>query len=392
MSHSDEETFDNRFSTNISVYDMISPRLITNLKRTVIACMAFALAVTSWMLLTQKSQPQDRDTVTTNGGTTPGENGKLDMTEKRQMSANDHLASIPVIILNNGKELPLAITVGDRSIEIPGPSSWPGATPKGRFVAGIVDTADVLRANGFSPDDTFSLSVGGTALNASNTFRVEGNPRPDLASNRTDGYSEEYRTRPDDEGIWRSLKFKNIVLSYGQVPSLTDFLVASPADSAAQTSPITNELPALNHQLADSTDDSGNTGEDMQKYREALNNSDPAVRAKGIQDLVLFSDLASSDKSQPSVATSIEKALADKDSTVREAALHSLDLWDGDIPMETLSRVVLNDQDPKLRMHALRLLVDRFDRKSLPTLLQASRDPDTQVAQKASQLLGTLSP
>ena len=371
---------------------MISPRLIANLKLTATACMAVALAVTSWMLLTQKSQPQVRGTVTVNGATTPGENGKLDITENRRTPTNDHLASIPVIILNNGKQLPLAIKVGDRSIEIPGPSSWPGNTPQGRFLAGIVDTADVLRANGFTPDDTFSLTVGGTALNASNTFRVEGNPRPDLASNRTDGYSEEYGTHPDEAGIWRSLKFKNIVLSYGQVPSLTDFLVASPADSVAPASPKTNEIPAPTHEVADTTDDSVKTGDDIQKYRDALTSSDPAVRAKGIQNLVLYSDPSSSDKSQPSVATSIEKALADKDAAVREAALHSLDLWDGDIPMETLSRVALNDQDPNLRMHALGLLAERFDRKSVPTLLQASHDPDTQVAHKASQLLGTLSP
>jgi hypothetical protein len=97
---------------------------------------------------------------------------------------------------------------------------------KGRFLADIIDTADVLKANGFKPNDTYSFVVGGTALNASNTFRVAGNNQPDLARNSAESYAEEYHTRPDQEGIWRSLKFKNIVLSYGQLPSLADFLVA----------------------------------------------------------------------------------------------------------------------------------------------------------------------
>jgi hypothetical protein len=62
------------------------------------------------------------------------------------------------------------------------------------------------------------------------------------------------------------------------------------------------------------------TEEDAQKYREALNNSNPTVRAERIQHLVSYNAPLPADKSHPSVATDIEKALADKDPTVREAA------------------------------------------------------------------------
>jgi HEAT repeat protein len=139
-------------------------------------------------------------------------------------------------------------------------------------------------------------------------------------------------------------------------------------------------------------DDTLKTGQAVQKYRDALNSSNPATRAEGIQNLILFSDPLTTDKSHPDIVTYIEKALTDNDPTVREAALRSLNLWDGDIPMQMLSRIVLNDQNPELRMHALSVLADRFDERAIPTLQQASHDPDSRVAQKASQLLEGFSP
>jgi hypothetical protein len=368
---------------------MISPSLVVKLKRAAIACMAIALAITSSMLFLKTSPRQDN--IAAQSRSTIDNREKIPAVSGPAAAVNDHLASIAVIMLNNDKELPLAIRVGNNNIEIPGPSSWPkdSATDseKGRFLAGIIDTADVLKANGFKPDETYSFVVGGTALNASNTFRVTGNHHADLARNNTGDYTEEYHSNPNEEGIWRSLKFKNIVLSYGQIPSLADFLVAPHISPTKTLTPTPNDqTPAI---MGDS---SIKTAEDVQKYREDLNSSYPEVRAKAIQNLMLFSNSFNKDPAHPDAGTYLEKALTDTDPAVREAALSSLDLWDGEIPMQTLSKIVLNDQDPNIRIHALSILADRFNERAVPTLQQATHDPDSRVAQKAGQLLQAFSP
>jgi hypothetical protein len=370
---------------------MIAPNLTVKLKRIAIAAMAVALLITSSMLVMREPPRQDHATVTSGNII----NDATTMTAAPQQAAHgrDRLASVAVIILNKGKDSPVGIKVGEKYIEIPGPSSWPpssghdaSGTEQGRFLAGIIDTADVLKANGFRPDDTFSFVVGGTALNASNTFQVVGNHRPDGTLSNADGYSEEFHNRPDEGGIWRSLAFKNIVLSYGQIPSLADFLVGSQISPTKKT--MLNGTSAQGDQQPSAiVNDTMKTEKDIQKYREALNSSDPAVRAEGIQNLMMFGDPLTSDPSHPGIATYIEKALADNDPAVRDATLRSLDMWDGDIPMQTLSKLALNDQSPEVRMRALGLLADRFDEQAVPTLQQASHDPDSRVAQKASQLL-----
>jgi len=368
---------------------MISPSQIVKLKRSAIACMAIALAITSSMLF-MKTSPRQDNSVTQSRSSI--DNREISTATSDQTAAvNNHHVSVAVIMLNNDKEMLLAIRVGDKNIEIPGPSSWPNDSKtgpeNGRFLAGIIDTADVLKANGFKPDETYSFVVGGTALNASNTFRVTGNHQADLARNNTGDYTEEYHSNPDEAGIWRSLKFKNIVLSYGQIPSLADFLVTP------HISPAKTPIPALNDQSpAIMGDSSIKTAEDIKKYREDLNSSYPEVRAKAIQNLMLFSNPFNKDPAHPDAGTYLEKALTDTDPTVREAALSSLDLWDGEIPMQTFSKIALNDQDPNIRMHALSILADRFDEQSVPTLQQASHDPDSRVAQKAGQLLQAFSP
>ena len=362
---------------------MTSPNLIVTIKRAAIACMAIALAITSSLLLMKQSPPQGE--VAAKDGNIIRNSGKTAFSPDQSVTANDHLASVAVIILNSATELPLSMKVADTYIKIPGPSSWPSGgdnsatvSENGRFIAGIVDTADVLKANGFNPDDAFSFIVGDTTLNASNTFRVAGNHQASPERNNSDGYSEEFHTLPGEEGIWRSLKFKNIVLSYGQVPTLADFLVKPPI------------LPAENSSAM--AVDSPQPETDIQKYRDAMNDPDPAIRADGILNLMHHSDELNADKSHPGFVTYLGQALTDPDPAVREAALRSLDMWDGNIPMQTLSRIALSDQNPDLRLHALGLLVDRFDEKSVPTLQQASHDSDSRVAQKASQLLSTYSP
>ena len=381
---------------------MISFSRTTNRKLAAIAFLIIAATITGLILVTKKSQPagdiaeKSRNTIVNKA--------KTDVLPATAASTTDHLASVAVIVLNNGKELPLEIKVGDKYINIPGPSSWPNGgdngtsgSEKGRFLAGIIDTADVLKANGFNPDDTFSFVIGGTALNASNTIRVQGNHQANLAPNTANGYSEEYHTSPDEQGIWRSLKFKNIVLSYGQVPSLTDFLVAPPTSPA--TKPIVDQKSAANetstliyHDPSEMMADAKKAEKETQKYRDALSSANPAIRADGIKNLVLFDDQLPSDNSHPGVVAYIDQALTDRDATVREAALRSLDLWDGEIPMQTLSRVVLNDESAEIRLHALSALADRFNEQSTSILQQASHDPDSRVAQKARQLLDEFSP
>ena len=374
---------------------MNSQYLITNIKRIAIACMAIALIITSSMLLMRKSPPQTN--TATNNEKESAESGKTSDIPSRQVSDHDHLATINVIVLHNGKDLPLAITVGNKSIEIPGPSSWPktgndGATnsEKGRFLAGIIDTADVLKANGFNPDDPYKISVGGTPLNASNTFRVVGSQRSNLSSNQTQSFTEEYHTPPNEDGIWRSLKFKNIVLSYGQVPSLSDFLVSSQPTSKHMLDQTTNREASIVSNVQSTNpkmDDTLQAQAEHQKFREDLNNDDPKIRARGIERLLLSSDTMDTDQTTQDMVPDIEKALKDSDATVRESALRALNAWDGNIPMQPLADFVLNDQSPDLRIQAMSLLVDRYEQKSLPTLQQASHDPDSRVAERASQYL-----
>ena len=372
-------------------------------KRNAIALLVIAVVIATLMLLMKQSPP------TKDVSETPGnisiKTEETTSTPKETTSTADRLASVAVIVLNNGKEIPIEIKVGDRHLKIPGPSSWSkdgdngtATTESGRFIAGIIDTADVLKANGFKPNDTFSLIVGGTALNASNTFRVTGNHQPDLSQNNSDGYIEEYRTLPDEQGIWRSLKFKNIVVSYGQVPSLTDFLVTPQISTSKK--PMLDQERTVNRPStqqfyqnpSEMAADTIKAADEIQQYRDALNNPNPAIRAEAIKNLVLYSDQLPPDNTHPGPATYIDKALTDRDVIVREAALNTLDLWDGEIPMQMLSRLVLNDESAEIRLHALNSLTDRFGERSVPTLQQASHDPDSQVAQKAAQLLDEFSP
>ena len=360
-----------------------------------------ALSISLTWLARKSPRPHDPAETSVNNKAT-SKPGNTPTSLEAAPSAANHLSSIPIIVLNNGNVFPVEIKVGEKYIKIPGPVSWPrggdsgpSGSQTGRFVAAIIDTADVLKANGFNPDDTFSLVVGGTTLNASNTFRVAGNHQPTSAPDNSDGYAEEYHTLSDEQGIWRSLKFKNIVVSYGQIPSLADFLAAPQTKSSMQSIP--DQKTAINKP---STQYYGNpsemvaaetkVNEDLQKYRDALNSPDPAKRADGIKQLMLYGDQLTSDNS--SLVNYLNKALADDDAKVREAALNSLDLWDGDVPLQVLSRVVLNDVSAEIRLHALSSLTDRFGERSIATLQQASHDPDSRVAEKAGQLLDELTP
>ena len=83
---------------------MISPNLIVNLRRIVIASMTIALAITSSILLMKKA-PLQGDFAEINRAIS-GYSGNITASSKQSESDNGHVASVVVIILNNGKEFP----------------------------------------------------------------------------------------------------------------------------------------------------------------------------------------------------------------------------------------------------------------------------------------------
>ena len=320
-------------------------------------------------------------------------------------SASNRLAGITVVIANNGKTVPLGIKVGGKYLSFPDPASWPrgadgdapSSEPK-KFLAGIIDTAGVLRANGFQPDEAFSLVVGGAELNAANTFRIEGNNQADKTQDQGNDYALEYRTQPGDGGIWRYLKFRNIVLSYGQVPSLADYLVSQNGAASsgagmndtrnATVTPQTVQMEASAHSTAQVTPLEQPSTESARKDIEALDSPDPAIRADAIQNLILSGyNEATAKEAGVKIGTIIDKTLQDSNPNVREATLDSLDGYDGPIPQDALSRAALNDKNPALRIHALELLAERFGDRASPTVKEALHDPDPRVGRMASQLL-----
>lgn len=320
-------------------------------------------------------------------------------------AANDHVAGVTVVILDSGKELPFEFKLGGQYIKVPGPSSWPpidkdgaAGSQKDRYLAAIIDTADVLQANGFKPDDAFSFVVGGTELNAGNTFRVKGNHQPADAKGGGD-LAVEYRTQAGEQGIWRSLKFKNIVLSHAQVPSLEDHLVLPQTGDVAHNEAASHgTVINAEKNLHPEAPNAANTAQvspleeptpaSARKYVEALNSPDPAVRADAIQNLMMngYREANVNDgnvKMDPIVA----KTLTDSDPAVRAAVLDSLDGYEGNVPQGTLSHMALNDSNPALRIHALDLLVERFGEQATATLKEARHDPDPRVGRMANQLL-----
>jgi len=327
------------------------------------------------------------------------------------LSSADRLAGITVVILNNGKDLPLGIKVGGQYILIPGPSSWSRGTDNGsatseknNFLAGIIDTSDVLSANGFKPDDPFSFAIGDTELNAANTFRIAGNHQAASANNDGNDYAVGYRTQAGDGGIWRTLTFKNIVLSYGQAPSLADYLVSPGAavnaisytaarddQYAAGTDKTTLTEAAGQRNLAQVTPLEEPTAASTRKDLEALDSPSPAIRADAIQNLILNGyHEANTKEADVKMGTLIDKTLQDNSPDVREATLDSLDGYDGPIPQDTLSRAALTDKNPALRIHALELLAERFGNLASPAMKEAINDPDPRVGRMAKQLLSDL--
>ena len=319
---------------------------------------------------------------------------------------NGHLSDVTIVILDSGKALPLAFKLGEHYIKMPGPSSWPSVgnqaatnSEKGRYLAAIIDTADVLRANGHNANDAFDLVVGGIELNAGNTFRIKGNHQSFLAEDDNQP-AVEYHTQSGEPGIWRSLRFKNIVLSHAQIPSLEDHLVlpqgatvanqpaaAHEARVNAQPAIAAKSMNAVNAALVTPLEDA--TPESTRKYVEALNSQDPAVRADAIQSLIVngYREAVPDSDGNAKMESIISKSLLDNNPSVRATTLEALDAYDGNLPQATLSHMALNDSNPGLRVQALDLLVERFGQQASATVKEALHDPDPRVSRMADQLL-----
>lgn len=319
-------------------------------------------------------------------------------------------AGMTVVIMNDAGQFPLAIKVGDQYIELPGPSSWPqgaddgkAGSTNGRFLAVLIDTADILKANGFRPDAPFSFVINGTEMNANNTHRILVGEAMNTAATGHQGRSRDDGTLATAGSSWRAFSFQNIVVSHGQIPALSDYLVAprnlamqgaanggAQAQAPAASSPQYSRFAPTGYhgdapQVEPLEEPSPVTN---QKYIKALNSPDPAVRADAIENLIL-NGYREADVTQ-SAAHPDTAATPDNNSTTNDKYLDSADQLDESLPQETLSGIALHDKNPAVRVQALDQLVERFGQQASPTLKEAMHDPDPRVARMAGALMSDM--
>lgn len=315
-----------------------------------------------------------------------------------------------VVIMNDAGQFPLAIKVGNQYIELPGPSSWPqgaddgkpGST-NGRFLAVLIDTADILKANGFRPDAPFSFVINGAEMNVNNTHRILVSESMNTAATDHPGRSGDDGTLATTGSRWRAFRFQNIVVSHGQNPSLSDYLVAprNLATQDAASSSAKAQAPSASNLQYSRFAPLGYRGDVPQvapleepsaqnnrKYIKALNSPDPAVRADAIENLILNgyqgADVTQGTANPDTVAT------PDNNSTTNDKYLDSADQLDESLPQEMLSGIALHDKSPAVRVQALDQLVERFGQQAAPTLKEAMHDPDPRVARMAGALMSDI--
>ena len=390
---------------------------MTLLKRATTPFLAVSLAIALLALYESKTTPhtsEPRSATTVAGYAMSGKQRPLDGEREQNRTPADHaavatderLSDVTIVILDSVKTLPLAFKMGGRYMKVPGPSYWPRISSQGtaaaendRYAAAIIDSVDVLRANGFQANDGFTLVVGGIELNAGNTFRIKGNHLSDLVKEGNEP-AVEYHTQAGEPGIWRSLEFKNIVLNHAQVPSLEDHLVlphrietasiqavSQDATMSAQLALAAKPTSAANTAQVTPLEDA--TPESTRKYVEALNSPDAAVRADAIQSLIVngYREVVPNSDSNAKMEAIISKSLLDNNPNVRATTLDALDAYEGNIPQATLSHMALNDSNAGLRVQALDLLVERFGQQAVATVKEARHDPDPRVSRMADQLL-----
>lgn len=106
-------------------------------------------------------------------------------------------------------------------------------------------------------------------------------------------------------------------------------------------------------------------------------------------------------ETEESVTSIIVKALSDRSSEVREAALEALKSSLNPVPIGPLASMATQDANPTFRMEAMSLMLDQFSGDELPqedwdtamgTLNQALADPDPDVREQAAMLLSNMAP
>jgi len=310
-------------------------------------------------------------------------------------------SGMTVVILSGAGRFALAIKVGDQIIELPGPSSWPRETDdaksgfnKSRFIAVLIDTADILKANGFSPDTPFSFVVNGAEMNVKNTQRLV------TAESMTGKLPDQTR---DDGMAWSAFRFRNVVASHGEIPSMSDYLVApriaasrnAASDGAKLPAPTASTLPSSTYAPSGYHNDVPQvtplerpSPENTRKYIEALHSPDPAVRADAIENLIINGDeqfLGTQDVPKPGSA--VDKTTSDNNSATNDQTQDAAHSLDESLSQEALSGIAIHDKDPQVRMQALDQLVERFGSQAAPTIKEALQDPDPRVARMANALM-----
>lgn len=92
-------------------------------------------------------------------------------------------ATVTVLAMETSNTFPIGIKVGATTLVIKDPGPW---TPPTRgylndpvngsaWAGGVLDIATLLTNNGFTADTPFSFVVGGTVMNATNTYRIGNN-------------------------------------------------------------------------------------------------------------------------------------------------------------------------------------------------------------------------
>ena len=345
----------------------------------VVLLTAVLSVATTWLILSSSNAPDGKPSryfpITRSSASNPGP----PPTPTASASRQDTLSTVTVLLYGDRAPTPFGIKVGSEFIELKTPADIAGdaGLEHRSWRAGLIDTADLLRANGYSPETPFAVVVGGRELTAGNTYRITGSRRAEqdyADAGRT--HTVVYESMPGEQGVWRTLKFRNFMLSYGYAPGLRHHLVAE--RSTDLSSPSTIEYhPSTPQDAAPPRDPRPITAADYPNPRE---------RAAAIMERI-----TESSRQQAALMPTLVEGLRDNNGDVREVSLGMMESLEGPLPLAAVRDIALHDSEPALRIHALDLLVDREGPHSLTTLKEARMDPDPTVSQTAEQIIDNLS-
>ncbi len=199
--------------------------------------------------------------------------------------------------------------------------------------------------------------------------------------------SAAFENLPLEEGIKRLLAEKTYTLGYEQaaaptaVPRVAEVRIVSrhQAASKEELNELLAALPAAKSETSCAPADARSV---EVLAEEALRAGDAPKR------LAALKALAGKDKQDPKVASTVAKALADKDTEVRGGALELVLQQNISVPPEALEAMAFKDPSPELRFNALDGLVEGNDPEIARGYLEkALNDPDPEVKDMAAQML-----